>query len=78
MIPHEASSGMVGLLYETISLLTAETDVYTLEDVIEQVVKSTSKVKWNLVSQLESLMEIGLFSGIPTPIGELLGLEEPR
>ena len=72
MIPHEASSGMVGLLYETISLLTAETDVYTLEDVIEQVVKSTSKVKWNLVSQLESLMEIGLFSGIPTPIGELL------
>jgi DNA helicase HerA-like ATPase len=72
MISQESTSGMVGLLYETISILSAESDVYTLEDVIDQVVKSTSKVKWNLVSQLESLMEIGLFSGIPTPIAELL------
>ncbi len=73
MISHESSaSGMLGLLYETISILSEQTDVYTLEDVIEQVIKSTSKVKWNLVSHLESLMEIGLFSGIPTPITELL------
>jgi len=73
MISHEsAASGMLGLLYETISILCDQTDVYTLEDVIDQVIKSTSKVKWNLVSHLESLIEIGLFSGIPTPIVELL------
>lgn len=72
MIPHEASSGMVGLLYEAISALSAETDAYTLEDIIDQVVKSTSKVKWNLVGHLESLLEIGLFSGTATPLDELL------
>jgi uncharacterized protein len=72
MIPHESSSGMVGLLYEAISALSAETDAYTLEDIIDQVVKSTSKMKWNLVSHLESLLEIGLFSGTATPIDELL------
>jgi DNA helicase HerA-like ATPase len=72
MISHESASGMLGLLYEAISILSEQTDVYTLEDVIDQVIKSTSKVKWNLVGHLESLMEIGLFSGIPTPITELL------
>ena len=73
MIPHEsASSGQLGLLYEAISALRAETDAYTLEDVIEQVVRSNSKVKWNLVGQLESLLELGLFSGSATPTEELL------
>lgn len=72
MIPHESTSGQIGLLYEAISALSAETDVYTLEDIIDQVVKSTSKVKWNLVGQLESLLEIGLFSGTATPIDDLL------
>lgn len=73
MIPHESSSsGQLGLLYEAISALRAETDAYTLEDVIEQVVRSNSKVKWNLVGQLESLLELGLFSGAETPVEELL------
>jgi len=72
MIPHESTSGQIGLLYEAISTLQAETDVYTLEDIIDQVVKSTSKVKWNLVGQLESLLEIGLFSGTATQIEDLL------
>jgi hypothetical protein len=73
MIPHEgSSSGQLGLLYEAISALRAETDAYTLEDIIEQVVRSNSKVKWNLVGQLESLLELGLFSGSATPCEELL------
>ena len=72
MIAHEGSNGQLGLLYEAISALRAETDVYTLEDIIEQVVRSNSKSKWNLVSQLESLLELGLFSGTQTPIEELL------
>lgn len=72
MIPHESTSGMIGLLYEAISSLQAEADVYTIEDIIDQVVKSTSKIKWNLVGQLESLLEIGLFSGTATPIDDLL------
>ena len=73
MIPHESSSsGQLGLLYEAISALRAETDAYTLEDVIEQVVRSNSKVKWNLVGQLESLLELGLFSGTATPCDEML------
>ena len=73
MIPHEgSSSGQLGLLYEAISALRSETDVYTLEDIIEQVVRSNSKSKWNLVGQLESLLELGLFSGTETPVAELL------
>jgi DNA helicase HerA-like ATPase len=72
MIPHESTSGQIGLLYEAISALSAETDLYTLEDVIDQVVRSTSKVKWSLLGHLEALLDLGLFSGIPTPIGELL------
>lgn len=73
MIPNESSSsGQLGLLYEAISALRAETDAYTLEDIIEQVVRSNSKVKWNLVGQLESLLELGLFSGTATPCDELL------
>lgn len=73
MIPHESSSsGQLGLLYEAISALRAETDAYTLEDIIEQVVRSNSKSKWNLVGQLESLLELGLFSGTETPAEELL------
>ncbi len=72
MIPNESTSGQIGLLYEAISVLQAETDAYTLEEVIDQVIKSTSKSKWSLVGHLESLVEIGLFSGTPTLIGELL------
>ncbi len=73
MIPHEgSSSGQLGLLYEAISALRTETDAYTLEDVIDQVVRSNSKVKWNLVGQLESLLELGLFSGSATPVEEML------
>jgi len=36
------------------------------------VVRSNSKSKWNLVGQLESLLELGLFSGTETPVAELL------
>jgi DNA helicase HerA-like ATPase len=73
MVPHESStSGQLGLLYEAISALRAQTEAYTLEDIIEQVVRSNSKVKWNLVGQLESLLELGLFSGASTPIEEML------
>ncbi len=73
MIPHEsASSGQLGLLYEAIAAIRSETDSYTLEDIIEQVVRSNSKSKWNLVGQLESLLDLGLFSGTETPAEELL------
>ncbi|MDM7934564.1 MAG: ATP-binding protein, partial [Methanothrix sp.] len=73
MIPHEsATSGQLGLLYEAISALRSETDAYTLEDIIDQVVRSNSKVKWNLVGQLEALLELGIFSGQATPIEEIL------
>ncbi|MDD1760342.1 MAG: DUF87 domain-containing protein, partial [Methanothrix sp.] len=72
MIPHESTSGQLGLLYEAISALRAETDAYTLEDIIDQVVRSNSKAKWNLVGQLESLLELGLFSGSATSAEELL------
>jgi DNA helicase HerA-like ATPase len=72
MIPHEATAGQISLLYEAISALRAETDVYSLEDIIDQAVKSTSKVKWNLVSNLEALLDLGIFSGTETPVEELL------
>ncbi|MCJ7443646.1 MAG: ATP-binding protein [Methanotrichaceae archaeon] len=72
MIPPENGSGQIGLLYETISALSAEIDPYSLEDIIDQVVRSNSKVKWNLVGHLESLLELGLYSSSETPLDELL------
>jgi DNA helicase HerA-like ATPase len=71
MIP-EDNGANVGLLYEAITALTAESDVYDLEDVIRQVGASTSKTKWNLIGQLESLLEIGIFGGTETRPSELL------
>ncbi|HOT06845.1 MAG TPA: ATP-binding protein [Methanotrichaceae archaeon] len=71
MMPEESSASL-GLLYEAISALSAEADTYQLEDIIRQVEKSTSKGKWALISQLESLLEAGIFSGEPTHPSELL------
>ncbi|MDD1753894.1 MAG: ATP-binding protein [Methanotrichaceae archaeon] len=72
MIPHDNGTGQIALLYEAISALIAENDIYTLEDIIDQVVKSNSKVKWNLAGHLESLLELGIFSSSRTPLEELL------
>jgi DNA helicase HerA-like ATPase len=72
MIPQENGNGQIALLYEAISALIAENDIYTLEDIIDQVVKSNSKVKWNLAGHLESLLELGIFSSSMTSLEELL------
>jgi DNA helicase HerA-like ATPase len=72
MISEDSTNGQVGQLYEAIAALRAETDTYDLEDIIEQVEKGTSKSKWSLIGNLESLLEVGLFSGIPTRPEELL------
>lgn len=72
MLPEESSNGTVGILYEAISALSAESDRYDLEDVIRQVEASTSKSKWSLIGQLEALADLGLFSDEPTPLQNLL------
>ncbi len=72
MMPEESSNGQIGLLYEAITALKAETDTYDLEDVIEAVGKGTSKSKWSLIGNLEQLNEMGIFSGFPTEPEELL------
>jgi DNA helicase HerA-like ATPase len=72
MIPHDNANGQMGLLYEVISTLNAETDTFSLDDVINQVIKSNSKVKWGLAGHLETLLDLGLYSSPETPLEELL------
>jgi DNA helicase HerA-like ATPase len=72
MIPDDPTSGQMGVLYEAVKILKAESDDYSLEEVVEQAEKDTSKAKWGLIGHLEALMDLGIFSGHPTPPAELL------
>ncbi len=65
-------STQTGILYEAISKLKAEKDIYTLDDIIFEVGQDKSKAKWNVISKLEALKETGLFSEEPTRIEELV------
>ncbi len=72
MLPEDVTNSQKGVLYEAIKILASDGGDYELEDVIAQAEKDTSKAKWGLIGHLESLAELGIFSGRPTNLGDLL------
>lgn len=71
ILPDEKSNNQQGLLYEAITKIRAENEVYTLDDIIFEVGNNKSKLKWNAISSLESLREADILSDRPTTIEEL-------
>jgi len=72
MLPEDINNSQKGVLYEAIKALSSEGSDYYLEDVILQAEKDNSKAKWGLIANLEALLELGIFSGKPTNLKELL------
>jgi len=71
ILPDEKSNNHQGLLYEAISKIKAEKEFYALDDIIFEVGNNKSKLKWNVISSLESLREADILSDHPTTIEEL-------
>lgn len=70
MMPVKIPASQKALLYSAVKKL--EDREYTLSDVIDEVTKAKSQVRWSLLSSLESLMKTGLFSTKPTTPEELV------
>jgi len=71
ILPDEKSNNQQGLLYEAISKIKAEKEFYALDDIIFEVGNNKSKLKWNVISSLESLRDADILSDHPTTIEEL-------
>ncbi len=72
MLPEDVTNSQRGVLYEAIKVLEAEGGDYGLEEIIAQAEKDSSKAKWGLIGHLEALADLGIFSGKPTGLGDLL------
>lgn len=68
----EHSQNQTGILFEAVSKLKAEKTAYTIEDIIIEVGQNKSKIKWNVISKLETLRETGILSDNATTISELV------
>ena len=66
------SSSQMGVIYEAIQKIRAETNRYTIDDIIFEVGNSSGNAKWSVLSVLESIRETEIFSEDPTPIQELV------
>ncbi|MCL7414457.1 MAG: DUF87 domain-containing protein [ANME-2 cluster archaeon] len=71
ILPDEKSSNMQGILFEAISKIRAEMEHYTLDDIIFEVGNNKSKLKWNVISSLESIRDVDILSDNPTTLEEL-------
>ncbi len=66
------TNSQMGMLHAAVKELIDKEADYALEDVLEQVRESASNAKWNLVSTLESLVGLEVFSGPGTTIESLV------
>ncbi len=72
LFSEERSQNETGILFEAVSKLKAEKATYTIEDIVSEVGKNKSKVKWNVINKLEVLKETGILSDKATGINELI------
>ncbi|HET6404399.1 MAG TPA: ATP-binding protein, partial [Candidatus Thermoplasmatota archaeon] len=68
----ELTNSQMGILHAAIRDLKAKGEDYDLPAILDVVRDSASNAKWNLVSALESLTSLGLFSGKATTIESLV------
>ncbi|MEM5812304.1 MAG: ATP-binding protein, partial [Candidatus Aenigmatarchaeota archaeon] len=70
MMPAKLPANQKNLLYTAVRNL--ENREYSISDIIDEVGKSRSQAKWDLISSLEFLMKTGLFSSKPTNPEEIV------
>lgn len=68
----EVTNSQMGILHAAIRDLKGKGEDYDLAGILEAVRESASNAKWTLVSALESLVSLGLFSGKGTSIESLV------
>ena len=71
ILPDEKSNNQQALLYEALTKIRAEMESYALDDIIFEVGNNKSKVKWNVISSLESIRDADILSDNPTTLDEL-------
>jgi DNA helicase HerA-like ATPase len=68
----EVTNSQMGILHAAIKALKDRNKEYDLVTILDEVRESASNAKWNLVSALESLTGLPVFSGKGTPIESLV------
>ena len=71
ILPDEKSNSLQGILFEAVAKIRAEKENYTIDDIIFEVGNSKSKLKWNVISSLESIRDVDILSDHPTIINDL-------
>ncbi len=72
LLPTNLTNTQTGILYKAVKELNSRKGNYSLEDIIRTVKGSDSSAKWNLVTQLELISELKIFSGRFTKPDELV------
>ncbi len=70
--PFKLTSAQKGLIYSIFQNLKEKKAHFTFEDIIAELEFSESNAKWKLISGIESLLKLGLFSYASTPASELV------
>lgn len=72
LLPSKPSGTQVGILYKAIKRAGEWNDPYTIQDIKEEIMDAKSKAKWNLLSLIEWLEDINVFSEKETPINKIV------
>lgn len=75
LLSSKLSNSQMGILHAAIKELKEKGDDYDLPTILEMVRESPSNAKWTLVSALESLVGLGVFTGKGTSVESLV---QPR
>ncbi len=70
--PFKLTAAQKGLIYSIISNIKEKKSHFNFDDIIAELEFSDSNAKWKLISGIESLQKLGLFSHNPTPASEMV------
>ncbi|MGQ0536395.1 MAG: ATP-binding protein, partial [Methanobacteriota archaeon] len=72
LVGAKLSNAQAGLLHQAVRKLSERGRDYALDDIVEEVRRNQSALKWNLISALEYLQDLRLFDEVGTPITALV------
>ncbi len=70
--PFKLTAAQQGLIYSLVNDLKEKKSHFSLEDISAELEFSDSNAKWKLISGIDSLQKLGLFSHNPTPASEIV------
>jgi DNA helicase HerA-like ATPase len=62
----------IGILHQALNRLKSYKEYYTIRDLINEIMEDKNNLKWNLITMLEHLDSLGLFSTEPTSLKDLV------